>query len=157
MMKKLLLLLFLIPNLVNGEESEINLCSDKDKFYSKIYEIDIRDNGNASLQADFNNDGILDNFIILQGDSKHCGSGGCQNILYLGGNKSRCYTTNLTSAKNGTYFAFEGVEKNGIKSIIRTDSKGKPICGLMRDRKNERWVKANWRNFFNKTDCEVAE
>jgi len=156
-MKKLLLLLFLMPNLVMGEESEINLCSNQEKSYSKIYEINIQDNGNASSQADFNNDEILDNFIILQGNSMNCGSGGCQTILYLGGNKERCYMTNLTSAKNGGYFAFEGVQKNGIKSIIRTDSNGKPICGLMRDRENERWVKANERNLFNKTDCEVVE
>ena len=136
---------------------EINLCKNQNKSYSKIYEFNIQDNGNASAQADFNNDGILDNFVILEGDSDYCGSGGCHNILYLGGNNERCYTTNLTNAGDGAYFAFEEFQKNGIKSIIRTDSNGKPICSLTRDRKNERWVKANERNFFDKINCEVVE
>ena len=136
---------------------EINLCKNQNKSFSKIYEFNIQDNGNASAQADFNNDGILDNFVILEGDSDYCGSGGCHNILYLGGNNERCYTTNLTNAGDGAYFAFEEFQKNGIKSIIRTDSNGKPICSLTRDRKNERWVKANERNFFDKTNCEVVE
>jgi len=154
-MKKLLLLLFLIPNLVMGEESEINLCSNQDKSNSKIYEINIQNNGDALAKADFNNDDILDNFIILQGDSLNCGSAGCATYLYLGGSQERCYMTSFSYTKNDGYFVFDELQKNGIKSIIRTDSDGKLICGLTRDRKNNRWVKANTRHYFNKIDCKI--
>ena len=146
------------PDLVMGDEIENKCIQTKISPNSLIYEIKIQgNNGNAFAIADFNNDNELDKYIIRQGDSDWCGSGGCHAFLYLGGNKKKCYTTNLTSASEGGYFSFGRMNINGIKSIIRTDRKGSPKCGLTRDRKYERWVKANEINFFTQKNCDADD
>ena len=65
-MKKLLLLLFLIPNLVMGVRQEVPCLEFSQK--SDLYKLEKQEDGNLLGRADFNDDGIIDSYTIQSGE-----------------------------------------------------------------------------------------
>ena len=64
-MKKLLLLLFLIPNLVMAVKQSVP-CKEFSPE-GKLYTLEKQEDGNLVGRADFNNDGVLDSYTIQSG------------------------------------------------------------------------------------------
>ena len=142
-MKKLLLLLFLIPNLVMGVRQEVPCLEFSQK--SDLYKLEKQEDGNLLGRADFNDDGIIDSYTIQSGEaySRHvCGSGGCGTFVCLDSN-SDCEKGNNTSHEkyfqgnhNGHpgleegYFYLGDMQKNNIRTLINSYKNGEAKCWI---------------------------
>lgn len=142
-MKKLLLLLFLIPNLVMGVRQEVPCLEFSQK--SDLYKLEKQEDGNLLGRADFNDDGIIDSYTIQSGEaySRHvCGSGGCGTFVCLDSNSDCEKGNNIYHEKyfqgysNGHpgleegYFYLGDMKKDNIRTLFNAFKNGEAKCWI---------------------------
>ena len=148
-MKKLLLLLLLIPNLVMADKQVP--CSEFSPK-GKLYKLEKQEDGNLVGRADFNDDGIIDSYTIQSGEaySRHvCGSGGCNAFVCLDSN-SDCEKGNNRSHEKyfqgnhnainlertegpgleEGYFYLGDMKKDNIRTLFNAFKNGEAKCWI---------------------------
>ena len=151
-MNKLLLLLFLIPNLVMAAKQVP--CSESSPK-GKLYTLEKQEDGNLVGRADFNDDGIIDSYTIQSGEpySRHaCGSGGCNAFVCLDSNSDCEKGNNIYHEKyfqgysNGHpgqeegYFYLGDMKKDNIRTLFNAFKNGNLKCwveSLDKDKKEQ--------------------